>query len=55
MLLMVEAYNGNIVCPNKQVDPLESFHEGHLLESETYIGTFNFYFRFVSKSFLNVL
>lgn len=22
-----------------QVDPLESFHEGHLLESETYIGT----------------
>lgn len=38
MLLMVEAYNGNIVCPNKQVDALETFHEGHLLESETYIG-----------------
>ena len=38
MLLMVEAYNGNIVCPNKQTDPLESFHEGHLMESETYIG-----------------
>jgi len=38
MLLMVEAYKGNIVCPNKQVDPLEAFHEGHLLESETYIG-----------------
>ena len=37
-LLMVEAFKGNIVCPNKQVDPLESFHEGHLLESETYIG-----------------
>lgn len=37
-LLMVEAYRGNIICPNKQVDPLESFHEGHLLESETYIG-----------------
>lgn len=35
---MVEAYRGNIVCPNKQVDALESFHEGHLLESETYIG-----------------
>jgi DNA polymerase epsilon subunit 1 len=38
MLLIVEAYKGNIVCPNKQVDPLEAFHEGHLLESETYIG-----------------
>jgi DNA polymerase epsilon subunit 1 len=37
-LLMVEAYRGNIVCPNKQVDPLTSFHNGHLLESETYIG-----------------
>ena len=37
-LLMVEAYRNNIVCPNKQVDPLESFYNGHLLESETYIG-----------------
>ena len=37
-LLMVEAFKGNIVCPNKQTDPLESFHNGHLLESETYIG-----------------
>ena len=37
-LLMVEAYKGNIVCPNKQNDPLESFYKGHLLESETYIG-----------------
>lgn len=37
-LLMVEAYRGNIICPNKQNDPLESFHNGHLLESETYIG-----------------
>jgi len=26
-LLMVEAYTGNILCPNKQVDPLESFQE----------------------------
>lgn len=34
----MEACKGNIICPNKQVDPLESFHEGHLLESETYIG-----------------
>ena len=30
---MVEAYKCNIVCPNKQTDALESFHEGHLLES----------------------
>lgn len=37
-LLMVEAYRCNIICPNKQVDPLESFYNGHLLESETYIG-----------------
>ena len=26
-LLMVEAFKGNLVCPNKQNDPLESFHE----------------------------
>lgn len=37
-LLMVEAFKGNIICPNKQVDPLESYYKGHLLESETYIG-----------------
>ena len=37
-LLMVEAYRGEIICPNKQVDSLESFYNGRLLESETYIG-----------------
>lgn len=37
-LLMVEAYRLNIMCPNKQMDNLEKFHNGHLLESETYIG-----------------
>jgi DNA polymerase epsilon subunit 1 len=37
-LLMVEAFRGNIVCPNKDIDPPESFYNGHLLESETYIG-----------------
>jgi DNA polymerase epsilon subunit 1 len=37
-LLMVEAFRGNIVCPNKDVDPSESFYNGHLLDSETYIG-----------------
>jgi DNA polymerase epsilon subunit 1 len=38
MLLMVQAYQKNIVLPNKHVSPKESFWEGHLLESETYVG-----------------
>ncbi|KAL3942259.1 MAG: hypothetical protein SGBAC_003529 [Bacillariaceae sp.] len=37
-LLMVQANDLSIVCPNKQIDPLAKFHNGHLLESETYIG-----------------
>ncbi|KAL9300842.1 putative DNA-directed DNA polymerase [Arabidopsis thaliana] len=38
MLLMVEAYKANVVCPNKnQADP-EKFYQGKLVESETYIG-----------------
>lgn len=37
-LLMVQACQKNIICPNKQTDPLANFHNGHLLESETYIG-----------------
>ena len=37
-LLMVEAFKGNIVCPNKQVEAPLQFHKGHLLESETYVG-----------------
>jgi len=37
-LLMVQACSKDIICPNKQVDPLAKFHSGHLLESETYIG-----------------
>jgi DNA polymerase epsilon subunit 1 len=37
-LLMVQANDKDIICPNKQVDPLAKFHKGHLLESETYIG-----------------
>ena len=24
---MVEAFKGTLICPNKQVDPLEEFHE----------------------------
>ena len=39
MLLMIEAFKGNILCPNKQVDPPEKFlGDGRLLASETYIG-----------------
>lgn len=38
MLLMVQAYEGSIVLPNKHKEPREAFWEGHLLESETYVG-----------------
>ena len=37
-LLMVEAYNANVICPNKQVDDSNAAFDGHLLESETYVG-----------------
>ena len=37
-LLMVEAYRGNIICPNKQRSGGDQFHDGHLLENETYVG-----------------
>ena len=38
MLLMVQAYKGNIILPNKHSPPKESFWNGHLLDSETYVG-----------------
>lgn len=38
MLLMVQAYKANVICPNKHQSDPEKFHTGHLLESETYIG-----------------
>lgn len=38
MLLMVQAYQKEIVLPNKHQAPREAFWEGHLLESETYVG-----------------
>ena len=38
MLLMVQAYEKGIVLPNKHKEPKENFWEGHLLESETYVG-----------------
>ena len=37
-LLMVQSCTKDVICPNKQIDPLVKFHDGHLLESETYIG-----------------
>ncbi|EQC32684.1 hypothetical protein SDRG_09658 [Saprolegnia diclina VS20] len=38
-LLMVEAYEGNIICPNKQTSTaLGASYQGHVVESETYIG-----------------
>ncbi|KAF6166038.1 hypothetical protein GIB67_012935 [Kingdonia uniflora] len=38
MLLMVQAYKANVICPNKHQADLEKFYNSHLLESETYIG-----------------
>jgi DNA polymerase epsilon subunit 1 len=38
MLLMVQAYQKTIVLPNKHKEPREAFWEGHLLDSETYVG-----------------
>ncbi|KAL9143406.1 hypothetical protein ABFS82_14G234200 [Erythranthe guttata] len=38
MLLMVEAYKANVICPNKHQSDPEKFYKSKLLESETYIG-----------------
>ncbi|XP_062100589.1 DNA polymerase epsilon catalytic subunit B-like [Humulus lupulus] len=38
MLLMVQAYKANVICPNKHQSESEKFHSNRLLESETYIG-----------------
>ncbi|KAD4583994.1 hypothetical protein E3N88_21595 [Mikania micrantha] len=38
MLLMVQAYKANVICPNKHQAEPEKFYKNHLLESETYIG-----------------
>jgi len=37
-LLMAQAFRGNIIFPNKQMQNFETFYQGHLIESETYIG-----------------
>lgn len=38
MLLMVQAYENNILFPHKYTEPAERFYNGHLVESETYVG-----------------
>lgn len=37
-LLMVEAFNGSIIFPNKQGQSFGKMYEGHLIDSETYVG-----------------
>lgn len=37
-LLMYNAFHANIIMPNKQETKFNVLHEGHLLDSETYIG-----------------
>ncbi|KAF5383469.1 hypothetical protein D9757_006181 [Collybiopsis confluens] len=37
-LLMVEAYRGHIIMPNRHEEEHGNFYEGHLLASETYVG-----------------
>lgn len=35
---MTEAFNRNIIFPNKKMEEKEKMHKGHWLDSETYIG-----------------
>ncbi|KAL0958719.1 hypothetical protein HGRIS_014049 [Hohenbuehelia grisea] len=37
-LLMVEAYRGHIIMPNRHEDAHGNMYDGHLLASETYVG-----------------
>ncbi|EPQ51216.1 DUF1744-domain-containing protein [Gloeophyllum trabeum ATCC 11539] len=37
-LLMVEAYRGHIIMPNRHEEAQGNMYEGHLLASETYVG-----------------
>ncbi len=36
---MAAAYERNIIFPNKKKEDIEKFYQGHLLDSETYIGS----------------
>ena len=35
---MASAYRADIIFPNKKIEEPEKFYNGHLLDSETYIG-----------------
>jgi len=37
-LLMVQAYLAGVIMPNKHIDPDIKMYEGHLLDTETYVG-----------------
>ena len=37
-LLMAQAFRRNIIFPDKQVEEFEKFFQGHLIDTETYIG-----------------
>jgi DNA polymerase epsilon subunit 1 len=37
-LLMVKAFQDNIVCPNRHKESPDKTYKGHLVESETYVG-----------------
>lgn len=37
-LLMVEAHKVDVIFPNKKGNEFGKFHDGHLIESETYVG-----------------
>lgn len=38
LLSYLQAYEANVICPNKHESDPEKFYSNHLLESETYIG-----------------
>lgn len=38
MLLSAEAFNQNIVFPNKQIVPFERFHNNMFIDTDTYTG-----------------
>ena len=37
-MVQVEAYRGEVIMPNKHVEPHANMYEGHLLAGETYVG-----------------
>lgn len=37
-LLMVQSHKANVIMPNKHVDKKGKFFNGHMINSETYVG-----------------